>query len=162
MKMKLLPLLGLALALGLFGCATPVAKMVENPSGKPEVTIASKDVDHIKSEIVSAMLNEKFNIEKDTPYMIEFRGAPTSGQDLAIAMTVGNAYSTNWRSVAFTFATLESGTRVIASLSLKAQMPLGQINSVSMDNNGAAFNSYQVFLNGLKAKLEKPVVAKTP
>lgn len=137
----------------LSGCTT-VPKMCQTASGKPEVTIKSTDISLIKSEIITDMMNSNYNIVKDTDYMLEMTRPATSGENFTAGMSIGNTYSTNYRSAIFNLAKLKTGTRVVASLALKAQLPGGQVNSMSMNDNGNVFNSYQQMLMDIQEKVE--------
>ncbi len=158
MKSKLIALfVGLAVALALSGCATTEAPHAQTQSGKPEVTIATKDGDRIKSEIMAAMITAGYTLDKDSSFMLQFRGPVTAGETFLLGMTVGNSYSSNWRTVSFNFLPVDASTRVIAVSSLNAQLPGGQTNG--LDATGKHFDELQQLLSTVKSKVEKTAIA---
>ena len=143
-------------ALAFAGCVAPVPKSTLTRSGKAEVEIASTNVAKMKAMLIGAMIDHGFTLEKDSEFMIEFSGPLTGGEQFSVAMTFGNASSHNWKSYSFMFVPTETGTRVIGSCEVKAQLAGGQVNAQSLNDNGAVFNSIQSNLVGLKRILESP------
>lgn len=155
MKSILLPI-----ALALAGCATPIQRIVETPSGKPEVIIKA-DVAAIKASIIGDLVNHNYTVEKDSEYLLEF-SRPTKGmENFAAAMVAGNSYSTNARIVNYTFVRQPDGVRVIIANSVRAQMPGGQTRTEPLHHN-ELFNTYQKQLEDIKSKLEKSAEPAVP
>jgi|GEM_PF-2799612 len=150
-------ILGLICVLSLFGCAQSVPKITQTMSGKPEVMINSTNTNSIKAEIINRMMNEKYQLVKDTSYLLEFNRPANSNENFAAALSIGNSYSNNFRVSTFTFLTDNDSTKIIVSLSLQAQMPMGQVNTMPLNDNGNVYNSYQTFLFDIKKKIESGI-----
>lgn len=148
------PYPGLLLALLLIGCAAPVPKLTQTQSGKPEVVINATNTDQIKTEIINKMMNEKYELVRDTPYLLEFHRPANSTEDFAAALSIGNSYSRNFRVAVFTIIKDNDNTKVVVSLSLQAQMPMGQINTMPLNDSGNVYNIYQNMLFDIKKKVE--------
>jgi len=140
----------------LTGCATPAQKITDTPSGKPEAIIKA-DTNEIKEAIISDMVNHGYQIEKDTPYLLEMARRTKDNEDIAAYFLVGNAYSTNHRVVTYTFVKTDEGVRVIASPSIRAQFQGGKINSADLSGNGNVYNTFQTHLLEIKARIEKQI-----
>lgn len=145
----------LLLVIFLPSCATPVAKITNTDSGKPEVIIETNNIDSIKSLIISEMVNFGYQIEKDTPYLLEMARATDSRENMTAALSIGNSSSTNNRLATYTFVKLNNGIRVIAAASLRAQLPGGKVNFSQLSNNGSIYNIYQKQLFVIKEKIER-------
>lgn len=155
MKNKIQHAFGVLLVtLLLNACATPVAKITTTPSGKPEVVINVRNVDAVKAAIITDMVNYGYQIEKDTPYLLEMARPANSSEDMMAALSIGNAHSTNHRVASYTFVTNDDGIRVIVSTSLRAQLPGGKVNSMQLNDNGNVYNTFQTQLFEIKAKIE--------
>lgn len=139
--------------LALSGCAAPIEKISSTASGKPEATINS-DVQTIKNELINYASNFGYNIESDTQYSISFSRPTNSSEDTFARLRAGNAYSSNERTVSYTFIKTEYGIRVIATPTIRARMPGGMINTVDLSNLNNFYNVYQEHLNSMKAKLD--------
>lgn len=146
--------LALLVAALLVGCAAPVAKITSTSSGKPEVVIHTTDVGAIKSLILADLINYGYQIEKDTPYLLELTRPANSTENFGASLSIGNAYSTNYRVASYTFVQTNDGIRVIASAALRAQLPGGQVNSSPLNDNGNVYNTFQKQLLDIKKKLE--------
>jgi hypothetical protein len=146
--------LGVLLAIFLGGCATAVPKITQTSSGKPEVVINTTNTDQIKAEIINKMMNEQYQLVKDTSYLLEFNRPANSNENLAAALSIGNSYSNNSRVATFTIINNNETTKIIVSLSLQAQMPMGQINTMPLNNNGNVYNIYQNMLFDIKNRVE--------
>lgn len=105
------------------GCVTQQPKMTQTASGKPEVVIATTDVDAIKSAVISSLVNHGYTVEKDTPYELEMTRPTNSTENLAASLSIGNSYSTNSRVATYMFAKQNGSVRVIVHMFLRAQMP---------------------------------------
>lgn len=138
----------------LTACATPPGKMTTTESGKPEAIIAA-DVTTIKAAIIADLVNDGYQVEKDTPYSLEIVRSTKGNEDIAAYFLVGNVYSSNHRVVNYTFISTASGTRVIASPSIRAQLPGGKINSADLHNRDDVFNMFQTQLLDIKQKTEQ-------
>jgi hypothetical protein len=142
------------LAVLLAGCAAPVQRISNTPSGKPEVVIAA-ELTAIKGAIIADRVNHGYQIEKDTDYLLELARPTKDNEDIAAYFLVGNAYSTNHRVVAYTFVKTPEGVRVIGSPTIRAQLPGGQINSADLSNNGNVYNTFQTHLFEVKTVVER-------
>lgn len=139
--------------LTLSGCAAPIEKISSTTSGKPE-TIIKSDVQTIKNELINYASNFGYNIEGDTPYSISFSRPTNSSEDTLARLRAGNAYSSNERTVSYTFIKTELGIRIIATPTIRARMPGGMINTVELSNMNNYYNVYQEHLNSMKSKLD--------
>jgi len=119
--------------------------------------INSTNTNSIKAEIINRMMNEKYQLVKDTSYLLEFNRPANSNENFAAALSIGNSYSNNFRVSTFTFLTDNDSTKIIVSLSLQAQMPMGQVNTMPLNDNGNVYNSYQTFLFDIKKKIESGI-----
>jgi len=137
----------------LSGCVTAPKKITHTESGKPEVIINTDSVDNIKTALISKMLKSNYQLIRDTQYIMEFKRPANFNENLNASLSIGNAYSSNYRVTIFTFIKTKVGIRVISSASLQAQLPGGQVNSMPL-NSGNVYNIYQRMLFDLKSKLE--------
>ena len=142
------------LVLGVSGCATAPPRTEVTRSGRPEIVIAAP-VQSIKSAIVADMMREGYTIQKDTDLLLEFSRPTKGAEDFLTSMAVGNGYSTNTRVTQFTIVRDgENAFRVFVSSSVQAQMPGGQVKSMSLNENNNVFNTYQAALKKMKDDLE--------
>ena len=145
------------------GCATPVAKITNTSSGKPETIINTHSVDTIKSMIISDMIDFGYQVDKDTPYLLELsRPIEGGAEQLYASLAVGNSYSENRRIATYTFVKTGKGIRVVASASIRAQMAFGQIKSGSLDDNGNIYNTFQKQLLWIKDDIENAAIENIP
>ena len=140
------------------GCATPPAKIANTASGRPEVIIADTQVGRVKSLLIGELVNDGYSIEQDTDYSLTMSRDLKGGEQIGAAMLVGNSYSSNSRLTSFNFVQGGQNLRVIASGTIRAVMPGGKTNTLSLDNNNAVFNILQELLNEIKERIDsKPI-----
>jgi hypothetical protein len=154
--MKLIKLVILAiLSVFLFSCASAPERIADTITGKPEVVINSTDLNRIKTQIIGDRLIDGYTVVKDTPYLLELQRQTKDNEDMvAYFMSVGNAYSTNYRTISVNFLKSKDSVRVVVATFLKAHMLYGQVNSAEITSN-EVFNTWQKYLNDLKIKIEK-------
>jgi len=140
-----------ATALSISGCGTQPATIPQTAYGKPEIVIASRDVDTMKSSLIREMARFGYQVDKDTPYLLEMSRTAT---DLITAHSVGSADSTHQRVVAYTIIKQGASTRIVADYSMRAQLPGGQVDTMSLSDNGTVSSLIQQLLNRLKETIE--------
>jgi len=128
--------------------------MTSTASGSPEVVVNTSNVDAINGAIIADLVKYKYQIEKDTPYLLELARPTNSNEDFAVSLSIGNAYSTNDRVASYTFLKTAEGIRVIVSTSLRAHMVGGQTNTMQLNDNGAVYNTFQQQLFDIKKQIE--------
>jgi hypothetical protein len=144
--------LGLAV-LALVGCAAPAA--MDTPSGKAEVTIEGVSPEQVKPLLVNEMLNRKYTISHDSPYLLGF-DKPTDS--ILVSALVGTGYdSTPNVRVSYTLAQIGHETRVIADLAVIGN-PGSAFEQRHDLNGGVDTPKYQAVLDRIKTELE----AKAP
>lgn len=162
MKTQVLASLVLAAALALSGCVTQPERISATASGKPEVTIPGVELPAVKAHLIGMLVNFGYTLERDTEYSLVLTRPTQAGENFAVAMSIGNAYSSNSRVANFTFVKTPEGIRVIATPALRAQMPGGQVNELPLNGNGTVYNTFQQDLNEMKAKLAPTPAAAPP
>lgn len=150
--MKLGLLVALAVML-LSGCNTTVQQKVYTSSGMPEAVIAAP-VAAIKSEIVADLVRYGYNVEHDTDYSLRLVRGATGGENFAVAMSMGNASSSNSRVINYTFVREGNAVRVIVGTQMRADMPGGQTRTGATVMQPQMFNTYWDQLQTIKKKLE--------
>jgi O-acetylhomoserine/O-acetylserine sulfhydrylase-like pyridoxal-dependent enzyme len=148
---KILPIL--LLSIFLFSCASAPERVSKTASGKPEVVINFANVDEIKAQIISDRLNDGYMIANDTPFLLELQRRTKGNEDFAAYFAVGNAYSTNYRTISVNFIKSNESVRIVVASYLKAHMPFGQVNTSEITSNNV-YNLWQKYLNNLKHKFE--------
>jgi hypothetical protein len=108
----------------------------------------------IKADLIGISVNEGYQIDKDTTYLLEMHRPTNSKEDMFLALTIGNSYSSNSRLLSFMFVPGSDSTRVIASSSIRAQLPGGQTNNMDLNDNGAVYNKVQQWLQDAKSQVE--------
>lgn len=142
--------LGLA-AQSFLGCVTQGGGTTQAVSGRPEVVIASGDIDAMKSSLAGEMAQFGYQVDRNSEGLLELSRATT---DLITASEVGNPGSAHRRVVTYTFTRQGVSTRIIADVSIRAQLPGGQVDTVSLNDNGAVYGFVQKQLDQLKKTLE--------
>ena len=151
--MKYLTLAIAITLLPLSGCVTQPERITQTASGNPEVIITTGDVARVKSALINRAIDNGFAVEQDTPYSLVIAKPASGGDAFAAAMFVGNAYSVNSNVITFTIVKVDTGIRVVAACSLRAQMVGGQTRSQPMNSN-VVFNSLQQRLTFIKSQIE--------
>lgn len=139
------------------GCATAPPKSAETPSGHPEITIASTDMQRIRGNLISRNATTGWILEQETQSILLFTRTDSSGsaQSAATQVLLGNAYSTPPKYEArYTLIPVATGTRVIVNASVSTQMPGGQVNRLSLSHASATFNPFQAQLERVKSEVE--------
>lgn len=156
MKNKFIKTLGFIIVLSLLSsCALQVAKITTTKSGKPEVLINIDNINKVKELIIADMINYNYEITKDTQYSLEME-RPTKAEEEFLAMLIaGNLYSSNFRVVSFTILRLNQKIKVVVNDSIRARLPGGQINTVSIIDRGNTYNYFQRFLFNIKKLAEE-------
>jgi hypothetical protein len=138
-------------ALAFPGCATQPAEISQADSGKPNVVIASRDVDTMKSSLISEMVGFGYHVDKDTPSLLELSRTTT---DTITAHAVGTVDSPHERVIAYAFIKQGVSTRVIVDLLMRAQLPGGQVDTMSLNDNGTLYGLIQKQIERLKEEVE--------
>jgi hypothetical protein len=152
MKWAFKAIISVILCISVTGCAHQAARMTATSSGHPEIEISKTSIDEIKSAIITRKVRQGFQVEKDTPYMLELTQPAQGGDDIAAALSVGNAYSENQRLVTYNFSKQSDGVHIIAIDALQAQLPGGQTNKVQL-TSGNAYNATQQDLYNLEKQM---------
>lgn len=138
----------------MFGCASP--KIATTQSGRPEVVIHTKNIDTIKSALISAFVNVGYVLGNDSQYRLTLTRQTSGMEAVGAQLAIGNQYSTTpVKTIGFTFANVSDGIRVIADMSMSTQMAFGQVNQADCSQGSAWFNEIQTMLEVLKGKLER-------
>lgn len=137
----------------LASCGEPVKRIEETRSGRPEVTIKAP-LNTIINELIDKSIDEGYTLVNQSNYSLQFRRQVNRAEDIHTSLWVGNSYSENSKWLNYSLTKSGTSIRVVASSELQAAMIGGQINRQSLDENNLVFNTYQGFLNDLKAKLE--------
>jgi len=141
----------------LMGCATPVERLYNTPSGNAEITInADKQIviDHFLSNYLS---RNNWNLVSQTSNSLIFEtDALSTSEDIYISMALGNSYSSNSRQSHINFISVANGTstKVFFKRVYIAQMPLGQINKKTIELSNAQFNAVMENLTKMKFEIE--------
>ncbi len=140
---------GLAVLM-LTGCAEAVA--VNTPSGKAEVTVEGVSPDQVKPFLVNEMLNRKYTISHDAPYLIGF-DRPTD--NVLVSALVGTSYEAtpNVR-VSYTLVPVGHDTRVVADLAIIGN-PGSAFERRHDINGGVDTPKYQIILDHIKMEAEQ-------
>ena len=102
------------LCLGVVSCAPPVTH--QTASGRPEVTIATTNVDAVKGALISVMINGGYSITRESHYLLAF-DRPVD--NVLAAALLGSQYdSTPNARISYTVARIQSGIRVVADLAI--------------------------------------------
>lgn len=142
--------LGLA-AQSFLGCVAPEAGTLRTVSGRPEIVIASRDIDAMKSQLIGEMVHFGYQVDSNSRDLLEISRNAT---DLITAHAVGSADGPHRRVVIYTFIQQGVSTRIIADVSMRAQLPGGQVDTVSLNDNGTVYGFFQKQLDKLKETLE--------
>jgi hypothetical protein len=139
------------LALSHSACVNGPASIPQSAAGKPEVVIASRDIEEMKSKLLSDMAGFGYQVARDTPDLLEI-SRPTT--DLITAHYVGDASSIHQRVITYTFVRQGVSTRITADLSMRARSSEGRVDTVSLNDNGAVYGFIQNQLDELKKALK--------
>jgi hypothetical protein len=140
----------------LFGCATAPERIAQTRSGKPEVSIKTNDIEAVKSELISRMMEKNYLLEDDSKYRMTFKKEVEGfGAQFAAQLLVGTKYGTTPEVVAvFNLMKLKDGLRVIGFVFIFSQSGFGQTKKEKIDNN-KTFNDVQTMLNLIKSTVER-------
>jgi hypothetical protein len=148
----LMALLSLSLfTLSHSACVTGPANISQAAPGKAEVVIASRDIEEMKSKLLSEMAAFGYRVDKDMPYLLEISRATN---DPISVHAVGDASSTHQRVIAYTFTRQGVSTRIIADVFMRAQSSGERVDTMSLNDNGAVYGFFQNQLDRLKKTLE--------
>ena len=154
-SMRVITLLCLFL---LSGCAAlpPIA----TPSGRPEVTIATKNSQAVKSRIIAVCAQCGYTMTAESPSMLVFNKQMSLNQAMIYTIALGNVHSSHpIEIVRFTITPVGSATRVYATINTSMQNGFGQTNDMDM-SKGKAGRSLHNVLQIIKDEFEgkrKPV-----
>lgn len=139
----------LALCFLLAACATPVHH--NTASGKPEVFIASSDVDEIKGRIASHMMNAGYSITRDTAYQFAF-DRPVD--NFWVSAFFGSRYDSQPNArISYSFAVISGGTRVVADVAIITN-PGSAFERRTAANQNRDTLQVQELLDAVKADVE--------
>jgi hypothetical protein len=154
--------LGLVVGLFLAGCQT--AQPPATASGKPEVDIRAP-VGAIKAALISRAINQRYNITKDTEYMLQM-DKPT--ENFGAALLLGSKYDgVPAERVVFTFAPNgNESVRVVTSIMFVTN-PGSSFERLTPINAGEGVDRTQASLFEVKQAVEAaaappPVAARAP
>jgi hypothetical protein len=134
-------------------CATTsVERNYFTSSGSPEVTVNAPK-EEITNYLLGVMANYNLSIVSQSTNNIILERPVTGNETFAVALTIGNSYSSNSRVSNLSFYETSSGIRVIWKQFYKAMMPGGQVNERQLTDN-ALFNMNMETLLEMKAALE--------
>ena len=95
-------------------CATPVKH--HTASGRPEVTIATTNVEAVKGALISEMVNRGYSITRESDFLVAF-DRPVD--NVWAAALLGSRYdSTPNARVSYTIARIQDTIRVVADLAI--------------------------------------------
>ncbi|MFW8594952.1 hypothetical protein [Cribrihabitans neustonicus] len=141
-------------AIALAGCAEPVERMVQTPSGRPEVSFASKSAASVSEKLTAMCAQKGWLIQKSSPQEVVCGGTMQGGGAVMTQLLIGNSYSTTPEQYArFTIYPVNGQTRVQLHQWVETQMAFGQVKKLEINGN-AQFN------NAMKALIDmggKPV-----
>ncbi len=121
---------------GLAGCVEPTVH--DTPSGRPEVTLSTKNHDAVRSALINRMLNKGYSITRDTGHSIAFDRPVDNALG---AVLFGSQYdATPNARIVYTLAALGNATRVVADIAI-------------VTNPGSAFER-QTNMNGNQDSLQ--------
>ena len=141
------------LSIFIFGCSS-TPKIADTITGKPEIVINSTDLNIIKNDIIGELLIAGYTVVQDTPRLLELQRRTRDNEDIAAYfMSVGNAYSTNYRTVSVNFLKSDDSVRIVVSTFFRAHLPYGEVSSAPITNN-EVFNYWQEYLDKLKIKIK--------
>jgi len=148
-------------AIGLAGCQT--AQPPATASGKPEVNIKAP-VGAVKAALISRALNQRYNITKDTEYMLQM-DKPT--ENFGAALLLGSKYDgIPAERIVFTFApNSPDSVRVVTSIMFVTN-PGSAFEQLTPINAGESVDRTQASLYDVKQMMEAaaapPAVAAKP
>jgi hypothetical protein len=141
-------------ALFLSGCVS-----APESTTRPEVAI-NADAGAVKAAIIAKFLPYGYAIESESEHQIKMTRPLDSWENTYASLAVGNSYSVNHREAAFTLLPSPVGVRVLASVSIVAQMPGGQVNRREMTSNRAVASVMQGDLDSVKRDLENAATSR--
>lgn len=148
----------LGLLLVALGCATE-SRIAATPSGLPEVTINTYDMEAVKASIITKVAPIGYTLQSDSNYRLFFT-RQTSGLEAAFTQVlIGNSYSTTpEKSLNITIFKAKQSVRVMASGAVSTQMAFGQVRSVNLSEGSRWFNDLQRILFAVKEEVEQAEV----
>lgn len=138
------------LVLSLTACGTP--QIHNTMSGKVEETF-TQPPDQVKPQLIALMVQNRFNLTKDTPYMMSF-DKPVD--NIMASVLLGSRYdATPNARLAFTFiAVNNTGTRLIADFSIVTN-PGSAFEQITPMNAGDDSAKIQIMLDSLSEGMAK-------
>lgn len=147
-------ILALGLTTFLLGCAAPVERMAQTPSGRPEVVFSTRSAAAVSEKLVGLCASKGILVQKSASNEVVCGGTMTGGDAVLAQILIGNSYSTTpERYVRFTIFPYQGKTRVQAYQWVETQMAFGQVNKNELNGN-AQFND---ILKALMSAGGKPV-----
>jgi hypothetical protein len=129
--------------------------MAQTPSGRPEVDIATTDLDAVKSQIVAHMQAMNYMLQDESKFRLQFTKELEGDQAMWARLAIGNSYSTTpLAEVTFNLAAIRDATHVVVFTAISTQMPFGQVNRSDMKGNNAWFNDFCFLLKSVKYAVE--------
>lgn len=132
--------------LAISGCAEPVAKIANTPSGKPEAMFRNARLSEVSNKMVGVCAQVGASVDVAESNRVVCRKALEGGEAVMTQVLIGNSYSTTPDSViAFTLVKMGRDVRVYADQYSETIMAFGQPKRVNTMGN-ANFNiMMQVF-----------------
>lgn len=142
----------------LSSCVSPSPyRASKTESGKPEVLIASTDVDAIKTLLLHQMIDFGYEIDRDSPFVIKLKrntGWSDSARNI-VAAGGGRVDALGYTWVSYTLVVSNQKTWVVADAKVFMRPPFGgPLNGISLLGNNDGYNSLQFQLDALKAAIE--------
>jgi len=145
----------LMVSMTLIGCGTPVERIAETKSGKPEVLITTQDKAKVKTALTENMLYRSYTLDEETDSRLKFSKLSKGGGDVMLTLMMGNAHSTTPKvEVQYNLFQKDNGIAVIANAGASLQMALGQQKYTDLTQNNGVFNKIQTILNETKQEIE--------
>jgi len=136
------------LCAGVTGCVEPTVH--DTPSGRPEVTLSTKNMDAVRSALINQMLNKGYSITRDTGHSVAFDRPVDNALGAAL---FGSEYdATPNARIVYTLAALDRSTRVVADIAIITNPGSAFERQTNMNSNQESVK-VQEMLDGLKRAL---------
>jgi PBP1b-binding outer membrane lipoprotein LpoB len=133
------------------GCS----QKLDTPSGRPDVTINSENVDLIKSDIISAFIGVGLELTNQTDNILVFAGRMNTGQSIVYKAMISGSYSSDpiWE-YRINIIPTNGKTRLLGSCVVKTQSAFGR-EDVNDASGGKAGQQLQDYFESIKNKIEE-------
>jgi len=156
MKKQILIAVALTSFIFLSGCATPVQRIAQTPSGRPEMLINSNDADLVKTSIINEMQSSNYFLQNDSQYRLVFTKQIEGSRAFWAQMLIGSQYRTPpTQVVVFNFTKQGENIKVMGYISMTTQSAFGQVRNADMKDDNAWFNEQYSMLQRAKDTIEK-------